>query len=166
MASHRLMQHIGLRFGSNVSEALYDRLNVYHFTEGHALNDEPRLARTASKTISEALSAGGAPRQRRGMSEEEVLEFLRRSEGREEVESALSALRRIGVRRGIPKIVIEGGSSVVDGVAGVETFEHIFREIEERGYVERGPVFADILGVGDEIIWKSGHANRAVANEG
>ena len=28
MASHRLIQHIGKRYGLHVSEALYDRLNV------------------------------------------------------------------------------------------------------------------------------------------
>ncbi len=28
MASHRLIQHVGKRYGLNVSEALYDRLNV------------------------------------------------------------------------------------------------------------------------------------------
>ena len=28
MASHRLIQHVGKRYGLDVSEALYDRLNV------------------------------------------------------------------------------------------------------------------------------------------
>ena len=58
---------------------IYDRLNVYYFVEGHAHNNRPRLARTASETISEALSAGDDAllRRRGGMSEEEVLDFLK-----------------------------------------------------------------------------------------
>jgi len=158
MASHRLIQHIGRRFGLNVSEALYDRLNVYYFVEGHALNDKPRLARAASETIAEALSTSDDSSQLGGMSEEEILEFLNGNEGRDEIEKALRALRQLDVH-GIPKFIIEG-TSMVDGAAGAETFVPIFREIEKRGHVQRGPMFADILGVSDEMISKGSHTKE------
>ena len=33
MASHRLIQYIGKTYGLHVSEAIYDRLNVYYFVD-------------------------------------------------------------------------------------------------------------------------------------
>ncbi|KAL3798342.1 hypothetical protein HJC23_004995 [Cyclotella cryptica] len=154
MASHRLIQHVGKRYGLNVSEALYDRLNMYYFVEGHALNDKPRLAKVAAESLVETLAktenATIPP-----MTENEVLNFLNSNKGRREIENALRALTELGVH-GIPKFIIEG-SRVVDGAAMPDVFIRIFREIEKRGEVAGGPVFGDILGVDDSIVMRASH---------
>mmetsp|Transcript_3489 Transcript_3489/g.7701 ORF Transcript_3489/g.7701 Transcript_3489/m.7701 type:complete len:249 (+) Transcript_3489:239-985(+) len=154
MASHRLIQLIGKRYSLGVSEALYDRLNVYYFVEGHALNDKPRLAKVAAETLSELLP------QDTPMNEEEILSFLQGDEGRLEIENALRALNQLGVS-GIPKFIIEG-THMVDGAAGPKTFINIFREIEKRGKVEGGPIFGDILGVSQETVNRGSHTRESL----
>ncbi|KAL7537329.1 hypothetical protein ACHAXR_007741, partial [Thalassiosira sp. AJA248-18] len=162
MASHRLIQHVGKRYGLNVSETLYDRLNVYYFVEGHALNDKPRLAKVAAATLSELLAQDN-PLNQNPMNEEEILSFLHGDQGRIEIENALRALQQLGVH-GIPKFIIEG-SRVVDGAANADTFIHIFREIEKRGEVAGGPVFGDILGVSDDIVKLGSHTRETLNME-
>ena len=157
MASHRLIQHIGKKYGLNASEKLYDRLNLYYFVDGHSLNDRPRLAKVAAEVLSDTITKDNTNQQ---MTEDEILTFLNGNEGRTEIENALQALRQIGVH-GIPKFIIEG-STVVDGAAGCETFINIFREIEQRGSVARKPVFADILGINAEIIQEGSHTRESM----
>ncbi|KAL7551204.1 hypothetical protein ACHAWF_014402 [Thalassiosira exigua] len=157
MASHRLIQHVGKRYGLSVSEALYDRLNVYYFVEGHALNDKPRLAKVAAETLTKSLEDENESCQN-AMTEEEILSFLQGDEGRIEIENALSALQQLGVH-GIPKFIIEG-SRVVDGAAGPETFIEIFRDIERNG-TAHGPVFAQILGVSDDVIKRGSYKRKS-----
>lgn len=159
MASHRLVQHIGKRYGLNVSESLYDRLNVYYFVEGHALNDKPRLAKMAAETISELLEQDN-PTGQTIMNEKDILSFLDGDQGRVEIENALRALQKLGVH-GIPKFIIEG-SSVVDGAAGPDMFIQIFRDIEERGQVAGGPIFGDILGVSPETVERGSHTRETL----
>lgn len=148
MASHRLIQHLGKTYGLDVSEAVYDLLNVYYFVDGHSLNDRPRLAKAVREKLV-SLIPDRAP------SEEELLRFLNGDDGREEIEMALAALQQLGVH-GIPKFIIEG-QSVVDGAARSQVFIDIFREIEKRGSVKGGPVFGEILGVPQEIIDRGSH---------
>lgn len=126
----------------------------YYFVEGHALNDRARLAKVAAETLSEVVV--GQPH----LSEEEILSFLNGDKGRLEIENALRALQQLGVH-GIPKFIIEG-SHVVDGAAGPETFIRIFREIEKRGKVARGPVFGDILGVSQEVLMNGSHTRESM----
>eukprot|EP01082_Thalassiosira_pseudonana_P001333 g531.t1 g531 contig10:236691-237535(-) len=160
MASHRLIQHVGKRYGLNVSEALYDRLNVYYFVEGNALNDRPLLAKVAAQCLSDTIAQSDHTITTTPMSEEEILSFLNGDEGRTEIHNALQALNQLGVH-GIPKFIIEG-SRIVDGAAGPDVFVQIFREIEQRGKVERGPVFGEILGVGDDIVSRGSHTRDAI----
>lgn len=159
MASHRLIQHIGKKYGLGVSEALYDVLNIYYFVDGHALNDRPRLAKVTHDCLLREVESddGDNDNNNNIMSEEDILEFLNGSEGRKEIEQALYALNEMGVH-GIPKFIIEG-KRVVDGAAHSNTFIDIFREIEEKGTVHAGPVFGEILGVASEIIEKGSHSN-------
>jgi predicted DsbA family dithiol-disulfide isomerase len=138
MASHRLIQHIGKTYGLTVSEAIYDVLNVYYFVDGHSLNDRPRLAATVAQAL-KGIIGEKAP------SVKELHAFLDGDQGRAEIENAVAALNRLGVH-GIPKFIIEGNTSL-DGAAHASTFISVFREIEERGYVNGGPIFGDILGV-------------------
>jgi len=91
------------------------------------------------------------------------LSFLNGDEGRIEIENALHALQQLGVH-GIPKFIIEG-SRVVDGAAGPEIFIQIFREIEKRGKVARGPLFGDILGVSQETLMKGSHTGASLLVE-
>lgn len=154
MASHRLIQYVGKRYGLAVSEALYDILNVYYFVDGHSLNDRPRLAKVTHECITERVQ--NSPETI--MSEEEILNFLNGNEGRKEIETALHTLSEMGVH-GIPKFIIEG-RRVVDGAAHSEVFINIFREIEEVGDVFGGPVFGSILGVSPEVILKGSHHSR------
>ncbi len=162
MASHRLIQFVGKRYGLRVSELLYDRLNVYYFVDGHALNDRPRLAKVAHEEISKALSSSSSSSSSSDeihrdiiMSEEEILNFLNGNEGRYEIENALHALNEMGVH-GIPKFIIEG-RRVVDGAARSDVFVDIFRDIEERGEVYGGPIFGEILGVNEETVLRGSH---------
>lgn len=166
MASHRLIQYVGKRYGLRVSETLYDRLNVYYFVEGHALNDRPRLASVAQETIAKAIMEDSEhdhdhdQKETVIISEQEILDFLNGNEGRREIEDALQALDNIGVH-GIPKFIIEG-SRVVDGAARADTFIHIFRDIERKGEVFSGPIFGDILGVDDKIVQRGSHSKSNV----
>ena len=149
MASHRLIQMIGKRYGLDVSEAVYDLLNEYYFVDGHSLNDRPKLAATVAAKLETLLNEDEAP------SESDLLHFLNGNEGRREIEEAVRTLAELGVH-GIPKFIIEG-QTVVDGAARSDTFVQIFREIEERGTVERGPIFGSILGVAPEILQRGSH---------
>jgi predicted DsbA family dithiol-disulfide isomerase len=126
----------------------------YYFVEGHALNDKERLAKVAADTLSESVV--GQPH----LTEEEILSFLKGDEGRLEIENALRALQHLGVH-GIPKFIIEG-SRVVDGAAEPETFIQIFREIEKRGKVARGPLFGEILGISQETLSKGSHTRESM----
>lgn len=163
MASHRLIQYVGKRYGLNISEALYDRLNVYYFVEGHALNDKPRLAKVSAETISQSLAKASNSTSQAAMSEKEILEFLNGNEGRLEIENALRALNELGVY-GIPKFIIEG-STVVDGAAGSETFVRIFREIEQRGKLEGTAIFKDILGVDEDTLSRGSYSRESLLME-
>lgn len=163
MASHRLIQYVGKRYGLNISEALYDRLNVYYFVEGHALNDKPRLAKVSAEIIAQSLAKADNINSQVVMSEKEILEFLKGNEGRLEIENALRALNELGVH-GIPKFIVEG-STVVDGAAGAETFVRIFREIEQRGKVEGSAIFKDILGVDEETLSRGSYSRESLLME-
>lgn len=149
MASHRLIQHVGKKYGLRVSEALYDELNTYYFVDGHSLNDRPKLAKVASQCLERNVKDDTI------MTEDQLLTFLNGDEGRKEIETALNALSDMGVHS-IPKFVIEG-RTIVDGAAKSDIFIRIFREIEEKGEVYGGPIFGDILGVGEEIVQKPSH---------
>ena len=110
----------------------------------------------AAEALSELIAEDDATKQSI-MSEEDILSFLNGDEGKLEIHNALNALRQIGVH-GIPKFIVEG-SRVVDGAAGPETFIQIFRDIEKRGDIANGPIFADILGVSEDT-WKKGSHKR------
>jgi predicted DsbA family dithiol-disulfide isomerase len=140
MASHRLIQHLGKTYGLSVSESIYDLLNVYYFVDGNSLNDRPKLASVVAAELKVLLSDKDA-----APSEESLLKF----------EQALVYLDQLGVHS-IPKFIIEG-KSIVDGAAHSQTFVEIFRKIEARGTVLRGPVFGDILGISPEIIQQGSH---------
>jgi len=166
MASHRLIQYVGKRYGLSVSEALYDALNVYYFVDGHALNDRPRLAAVAYQTIAHALEEqqlnqqGHQNHQEKIISEQEILDFLNSNEGRQEIEHALEALDSMGVH-GIPKFIVEG-RTVIDGAARSDVFIDIFRAIEAKGEVHGGPVFGEILGVDDTIVQQGSHSKESM----
>lgn len=160
LASHRLIQHVGKRYGLDASEALYDRLNVYYFVEGHALNDKPRLARVAAATLAETLLARGDGSEHAPMDEAEVLAFLNGTQGRVEIQRALSALQQLGIN-GIPNFIVDG-ASIASGAAGPDTFIRVFRDIERRGEVRGGPIFGDILGITQDMIDKGSHTRESM----
>ncbi|GKY91136.1 hypothetical protein MPSEU_000086400 [Mayamaea pseudoterrestris] len=151
MASHRLIQHLGKKYGLEVSETIYDLLNVYYFVDGHSLNDRPKLAATVAREL-KVLLPNKAP------SETSLLDFLNGNEGRVEIERALSTLRQLGIH-GIPKFIIEG-STLIDGAAHADAFIPLFREIEKRGQVVSGPLFGQILGVSDDIVKRGSHWSK------
>jgi predicted DsbA family dithiol-disulfide isomerase len=134
------------------------KLPSYYFVEGHALNDKPRLAKVAAETLAETLSK--TQNNNAHMTEDEVLTFLNGNEGRLEIQNALRALNELGVH-GIPKFIIEG-SYIVDGAAMPDAFIRIFRGIEKRGEIARGPVFGDILGVDESIVMRASHTKDTI----
>lgn len=168
MASHRLIQHVGKKYGLRVSEGLYDRLKLYYFVEGHSLNDKSLLAKVAAEEIQKLMTnevnkqQKAPPIRQPAMTEREILNFLNSDEGRVEIETALKTLDRIGVH-GIPKFIIEG-STVVDGAAHSDTFVTVFREIERRGEVAHGPIFANILGISEEVVDNGSHSGGRPLN--
>jgi len=159
MASHRLIQYVGKRYGLRVSEGLYDALNIYYFVDGHALNDRPRLAKVAHDCIAKLVQEKDDVHVQ-VMAEGDILNFLNSNEGRKEIEEALHALEQMGVH-GIPKYIIEG-RRVVDGAARSNVFIDIFREIEKRGEVHGGPIFAEILGVSEDLVRQGSHTRDSV----
>jgi len=172
MASHRLVQYVGKRYGLRASEGLYDRLNVYYFVEGYALNDWPRLAKVAAEEISRLVAFDGDKASTGGgdgdgeshdsvVLEQEILTFLQSNEGRKEIDAASRALQDMGVH-GIPKFIIEG-STMVDGAARPDVFVQIFREIEARGTVANGPVFGSILGLNEDVIERGSHSTETLS---
>jgi predicted DsbA family dithiol-disulfide isomerase len=148
MASHRLIQYLGKEYGLDVSEAIYDLLNVYYFVDGHALNDRPRLAKVVANELKGLIPQNP-------LTEEDILKFLNGAQGRKEIERALTAVRQFGIS-GIPLFIIEG-KTVVDGAARSDRFIQVFREIEKRGMVHPGTVFGDILGVNKETVKRGSH---------
>jgi predicted DsbA family dithiol-disulfide isomerase len=147
MSSHRLIQYLGKTYGLAVSEAVYDCLNVYYFVDGHSLNDRPRLAQVVAERL--ATLVEDPP------TEQQLLEFLNSNSGRKEIETAVRMVHELGIH-GIPKFLIEG-KTVVDGAAHADVFIDIFRDIEARGKIARGPIFGDILGVPPSIIQQASH---------
>eukprot|EP00518_Triparma_eleuthera_P011451 CAMPEP_0182473708 /NCGR_PEP_ID=MMETSP1319-20130603/24423_1 /TAXON_ID=172717 /ORGANISM="Bolidomonas pacifica, Strain RCC208" /LENGTH=134 /DNA_ID=CAMNT_0024674537 /DNA_START=79 /DNA_END=483 /DNA_ORIENTATION=- len=131
MKSHRLVQYVGKVYGLDLSEQLYDKLNVYHFVEGHALNDVDGLVRCAEEI---------------GLDEKEIRGFIEdpAEPGRAEIERAVKLCRELGIHS-IPNFVV-GGEFVVSGASGPEDFLRVFKEVEERGEVGK-PIFAGVLGV-------------------
>jgi len=150
MASHRLIQWVGKKYGLHASEAIYDLLNVYYFVDGHSLNDRPKLAQVVSEKLKDVIPLGAS-----APSTENLIDFLNGDEGRAEIEEALVALEQLGVH-GIPKFIIEG-RTVIDGAARSEAFIDVFREIEARGRIANEPIFAKILGISPHIIEKGSH---------
>lgn len=155
MASHRLIQYLGKHYGLHVSEAIYDRLNVYYFVEGHALNDRPRLAKVVAEELELVLQSESTHRK---MPQQDILDFLNGKEGTKEIYDALDALNQLGVH-GIPKFIIEG-KTIVDGAARSDVFVNIFREIERAGCVASGAVFGNILGISDDVIQQASHTRE------
>lgn len=160
MASHRLVQHVGKKYGLRVNEALYDELNSYYFVDGYALNDKPRLAKLASKCLEQNVNiqVSGENHQLELMTEEQILDFLKGNEGRKEIDHTLKALHKMGIHS-IPKFIVEG-NTIVDGAANSDVFIKVFREIEERGEVVAGPIFGHILGISEDMVNIPSHTKR------
>jgi predicted DsbA family dithiol-disulfide isomerase len=153
MASHRLVQMIGKTYGLNISEAIYDFLNVYYFVDGHSLNDKPKLAAVVAERLEKLLAL--SPNNVQPPSQQSLLYFLNGTEGRQEIEEAVRTLHELGIH-GIPKFIIEG-TTVVDGAARPEVFINIFRDIETRGALKGSPVFGSILGLSSDVIQRGSH---------
>ena len=101
MKSHRLVQHVGKKYGLVQSEELYDRLNTYHFVEGKALNDVDGLVELTIDVLS--LQDGG----------EEIRSFLedKLEPGRKEIEAAYKLTHALGIHS-IPNFLV-GGKFIV-----------------------------------------------------
>lgn len=151
MASHRLIQHLGKNYGLHVSEKVYDRLNQYHFVDGHALNDLPRLAKVVEEELKGILPVGTT------LMEADILDFLKGDEGKEQIEHAIHALQQLGINS-IPTFIVDG-AIMVGGAAKSDVFVKIFRDIEAKG-TTNGPLLNDVLGVDDDTVLKGSHLPR------
>ncbi|GMH94414.1 hypothetical protein TrST_g2715 [Triparma strigata] len=136
MKSHRLVQHVGKKYGLVQSEQLYDRLNTYHFVEGKALNDVDGLVELTIDVLS--LQDGG----------EEIRSFLedKLEPGRKEIEAAYKLTHALGIHS-IPNFVV-GGKFIVSGAASPDDFIDVFEKIQRDGACDE-PCFAKVLGVRD-----------------
>jgi len=135
MKSHRLVQHVGKTRGLADSEELYDRLNLYHFVEGKALNDVDGLVELAVEVLS--LDSG-----------EEIRSFLEDElePGRREIEDAFNLTQALGIHS-IPNFIV-GGKFIVSGAARPADFNEVFGRVQADGECGE-PRFARILGVRD-----------------
>jgi len=135
MKSHRLIQYVGKKFGLAESEELYDRLNVYHFVDGKALNDVDGLVDVTTDVLK--LTDGG----------KEIRSFLNDplEPGRKEIKEAYKLTHELGIHS-IPNFVV-GGKFIVSGAASPTDFLDVFEQVQEDGC--SNPVFAKVLGVRD-----------------
>ncbi len=143
-ASHRLVQWVTKRAGTQVAERLYADLNFRHFEEGKKLNDRRMLAEAAGR-------AGGA-----GVTEAAALAFLDSGEGDAEIAAAQRILRDLGIHS-IPTTIVDGQFSI-GGALPADEVERLFRKLEaEEGDGGGAPeddaafagrfVFAEALGI-------------------
>lgn len=136
LKSHRLVQWVSRTRGLEASERLYDALNVLHFIEGRKLNDSAMLATAAEEHA--GVNAAAARR------------FLDSDDGKAQIDSALAIARRFGISS-IPKFVIDG-ELLIDGAAHADEHEEVFRQIERRGTTTGRALFAEALGISDEVL--------------
>ena len=145
-ASHRLVQWVTKRAGTQVAERLYADLNFRHFEEGKKLNDRRMLAEAAGR-------AGGG---RAGVTEAAALAFLDSGEGDAEIAAAQRILRDLGIHS-IPTTIVDGQFSI-GGALPADEVERLFRKLEaEEGDGGGAPeddaafagrfVFAEALGI-------------------
>jgi predicted DsbA family dithiol-disulfide isomerase len=169
LASHRLVQKIGKVYRLGVSETLYDALNVYHFVDGHSLNDHLGLAKLTHQTLTlllEQEKKDNADKEITIMSEEEIVNFLQSKEGYAEIESAHHALSTQLNIHSIPQFLIEG-KTLIDGAVDSSVFIKVFNKIIQRGYVHNNskPIFADILGLTTEIVQQGSHTHSSLSSD-
>ena len=144
-ASHRLVQWVTKRAGTQVAERLYADLNFRHFEEGKKLNDRRMLAEAAGR-------AGGG---RAGVTEAAALAFLDSGEGEAEIALAQRVLQDLGIHS-IPTTLVDGQFSI-GGALPADEVEQLFRKLEAEEEEDGEPVgdaafakrfvFAEALGI-------------------
>jgi predicted DsbA family dithiol-disulfide isomerase len=158
MASHRLIQWISRTFGLYISELTYDRLNQYHFVDGHSLNDVAQLASVVASEL-ETLHAhqpqlfeSAEGKVKAPPTTAEIVQFLQGNEGRKEILAAMRLLQHMGIH-GIPTFILEGGETILQGAVDAAELVRAFRRIEQRGYLLREePLFQDVLGIAPTLL--------------
>jgi len=134
-ASHRLVQWVTKTHGINKAEQLYNELNFRHFEEGQKLNNRVMLCEAASKV---------------GLDPKKVEEFLESSAGTEQIVAAQRMLQKMNIHS-IPTFLI-GGNFVTSGAAHTRELINIFRKIESSGAGAPASVFAEALGIPDNVM--------------
>ncbi|GMI33806.1 hypothetical protein TrCOL_g1570 [Triparma columacea] len=125
--SHRLVREITRRYGYGISEEVYTHISKYHFVDGHALNDLPRLASVVSSALVKAVDDGATYE----VTHSWLKEYLEGDEGMREVERTYDMVCDMGINS-IPNFVING-EHIIRGAAGEEEFEKVFDEIIKEG---------------------------------
>mmetsp|Transcript_53185 Transcript_53185/g.86121 ORF Transcript_53185/g.86121 Transcript_53185/m.86121 type:complete len:226 (-) Transcript_53185:237-914(-) len=134
-ASHRLVQWVTKTHGINKAEQLYNELNFRHFEEGQKLNNRLMLCDAGSKV---------------GLDPKQVEEFLISSNGTEQIVAAQHMLQTMNIHS-IPTFLI-GGKFVTSGAAHARELVNIFRRIENSGLGAPESVFAEALGIPDNVM--------------
>ena len=139
-ASHRLVQWVTKRAGTQVAERLYADLNFRHFEEGKKLNDRRMLAEAAGRA---------------GVTEAAALAFLDSGEGEAEIAAAQRVLQDLGIHS-IPTTLVDGQFSI-GGALPADEVEQLFRKLEAEEEEDGEPVgdaafakrfvFAEALGI-------------------
>lgn len=138
LASHRLVQWVTRTMGINAAETLYNDLNYRHFEKGQKLNDRAMLV--------EAAGAVGADRS-------DAETFLASNAGEAEIEKVKGLLSALGVNS-IPTFVV-GGKRLVSGAAHSADLVYAFRQIEESGEDASRAVFAEALGIPQDVLMQT-----------
>lgn len=139
MPSHRLVQWISRTHGLKAAEDLYAELNHIHFIEGHKLNDFEALASAAHKTLD--------------VPKEETVKFLRSQDQAptaDAIRTTYAYIQSLGIHA-IPTFIINA-THIVRGAAHADEFENILNEIEANNEPLKPPVFADLLGISNDVL--------------
>jgi predicted DsbA family dithiol-disulfide isomerase len=181
--SHRVIQYISRTYGLYISEYVYDTLNQYHFVEGYALNDLPRLAKTIALCLQELHttnptaftmmdhphhynhhstgSSEGSTIQLKPPTEEFLLDYLNGTDGRLEILQTVEMLHDFGVN-GIPTFIMEAGETVLNGAVHAKEFVQVFRTIEQRGYLMHNtPMFHSLLNIPSYMIQRGSYLRHS-----
>ncbi|GMI62833.1 hypothetical protein ScalyP_jg9765 [Parmales sp. scaly parma] len=114
--SHRLILHVTEKYGTKISEDLYEALNVEHFLHSGVLNDPELLLSTAIEIL--GASHG-----------DEIDAFLKSNEKYEEVKMTLRSLEQLGIES-IPTLVINGDLQyAVNGAMPSEKLTEVLLEV-------------------------------------
>jgi predicted DsbA family dithiol-disulfide isomerase len=176
--SHRIIQYMSRTYGLYISEYVYDRLNQYHFVDGYALNDVPRLAQTIAQSLQTLYishpssfttiiqnnnhtnnTADTEKTLTPPPTEEFILDYLYGTDGQDVILQTVEIVQQEYGIYGIPTFIIDGGNTVLNGAVHAQEFVQIFRTIEQQQHPNT-PIFSSVLNIPSHIIERGSYHRK------